>query len=420
MTHRITDSFQSGPMDDPRIAQQLAIYKTPATIRSMKNVYFYVGTEANLIRGHPLWLKSVSGVPIVPNDNPTIEKAGALTEGAFRGGVYYSPLGTEISFDIRSKVNELLDIRVPSDRYIYEITLVEATIESDTDYYSQLPDVQYYLDGNTIIDKPTYRFSYDYQIQEGSRSNASANANIVGHSEPVNQELKQYYVRAKKLIRPQTLYCRIKELSNGEPYNWVVTNTGSYTVDKSHQTVVRQGDFNSTRLTLQFGHLAYVNRKPESVDIANKVDATFGVAGKQISLNRLWNNGNNVSRKLTDENRFEEIKYFDYNSEVFNHIPANNEGDVNVPTFYQTGATTIFDNGVAVNVSQASNRPPYFVDPILPQPSRFSDPSSATYPIINGDEITQKDKLLQGRPLFFNQQVSKINFRFVVKIINLF
>ena len=469
MTHRITTNFGDAGMEDPRIAQQLALYKAPATIRSMKNVFIYANTCASLVRGHPLYVRGglvdQIGIPSNEPGLPTPDLENGLNNLAMRTSVYYSPIGTELKLDISNLVNDLLDIRVSNDKIVYEINLEEVTLESDTSYWENIPDLQFvqadlpipiigtkptYINKPSIInvetvtgasDNTSFSFqTWDIPFEENVNGvvtikwekygsglppeildvpNKITQQNItdfpgrevhtysysLGNSSSSTEStsvIGENYIRALKLTRPQTMYCKIKELDNGEPYNWSITNSGSYTIDKSHQSVIHHGSFNTSQLTLQYGHLAFKTREQTSEAIANQLDTT---AINLPNQEKIWEGGSQVT-KLNDSQRFDSYQYLDYNSEVFNNHenPSQKEDTgayfISIPTAYKTGYSD--------NLQQVANRPPYFIRQ-TPNPSGTENAT-----------VDALDRLLQGRPLFFNQQISKLTFRVRINVVNLF
>ena len=383
LPHRAPSRFTVGQSEDEKIQAMLTLYQSPATIRDMKQVFFYTGVDANVTQLH-YW-------QIFYN------KTVALGTDAFdiySKQIYYAPLGTTRQLDITSKINDLLDVRVPKDKYFFEINLIECTIEADPSAWTSIPDRVFRNTGlpnpNAVELETTYTWG-------GSLADKTGPA-----PEPPRAELDSKLIEASKLTEPQTLYCRIRECSNSEPYNWAVTSSGQFSVDKSHQVVIRHGDIDVSNLTLEFGHGVFAG-----------VDTDYN----RFITDPSRQNAQYIQSSVTvpafipniPRNRSDNFRYFDYNQEYFNQIdtPLAPAGDF--PRFYKgdyqfpnTGLTfaDYNDNVTANNITQLSNRPPFYRQAL-------------------GTGVDTPYNL-QGKPFFFNQCVHKINFRFMVKLIHLF
>ena len=386
--------FTVGGMADEQLANQLALYKAPATIRDMKQTYFYVSALSDLINIDPLLYRY--GIEV---GQPSSSKH-----------LYYGNLGTTRRFNIADKVNELIDIRVPKDKYVIEINLVECAIEADIDNWAAIPDRVLRKTGTlangieTVVAEPTYVSRNQLTVDP---------ANPVPPRDFIVDRLSQ----ATKSVAPQTLYCKIKELSNGEPYNWSVTNSGNYSIDKMHQMLVRHGDVNYANLTLEFGHMVFTGRDEDEIALMNdfKNPAVYR-AGKVDGLG--------APVIPYDVNTYRNYKYLDYNSETFNTV-AKSPSPVGTGIYFRSsdfpslykgeggiryGGPAIIPDNSGTNLTQSVNRPPfYYVD--------GNNIPSEDPPIPPGTVVPYN---VQGKPLLFNQQVNKLGFRFLVRIIHMF
>lgn len=362
-------SFGTPDDADQRLTNMLTLYKAPASIRDMKQVYFYCQVEANTTDISPLKLQY------------------NITDVQDRQQLYFAPIGTERQINIVDKVNDLLDIRVPKDKYVLEINLVECVIEADTSSYIRLPDRVTRTDGILFYNEPTFNYVTSY-------------ADPVGGQTPLRQLLNTTLQQATKVSEPQTLYCRIKELSNGEPYNWAITNSGAYSIDKSHQLLVRHGDINYAKLTLEFGHLVFLDRDQDYENLIN--DATKNIPAYTLQ----YGGGKGIPRLTNNKDYYRYFTYVDYNTEAFNVVTNNVIApyqDQNYPEFYKGIGGVNFTIPDQVDVAGARN----FVQPANRPPFRHVDTATPPYN-------------LQGKPLLYNQQVGKLNFRFMVRLIHLF
>ena len=133
MSHRIVNklSDHAESNGDAAMMEQLMLYKTPATIRDMKQVFFYVSTFANTLSENPLDIFTNKGRNYVSASDPT------QTEVLYNVAPYYAPIGTKRQFNIWNQVSHLLDVRVPKDKYFLEISLVEAQIDADPSAWVQ-------------------------------------------------------------------------------------------------------------------------------------------------------------------------------------------------------------------------------------------------------------------------------------------
>jgi hypothetical protein len=381
---RMTTQFSAGSFADEKLQEMLTLYKAPAAIRDMKQVFFYVDANANTTSLDPL---------ILQYNVPT-----AL--GLPTTSTYYAGLGTSRSFNIADKVNELLDIRVPKDKYVIEINLAECVIEADPEGWENIPDRVIARNLNVSTGawgaKPTYKLKNSLAAPDGS--------------DPQREVLLTDVRQTTKVSKPQTLYCKIRQLDNGQPYNWAVTNSGAYSIDKSHQLLVRHGDIDQAQLDLEFGHLAF---EGNNAQVANELVNT---------PSQLYRDQNIIqTEQRTDplpdnQQYYRNYKYVDYNSEVYNTITTKivGSGDTNfqddlVANFYKGDGgvdgtvNTQYDSGTdyktvpGKNLEQPTNRPPYYYA------KDYADPV-----------------FLQGQPLFYNQQAARLGFRFLIRIIHLF
>ena len=380
-TSRMGTNFSIPDGTDEKLAAMLALYKSPATIRDMKQVYFYCSVEANTTLIEPMSLRY------------------NVTSASIQNQLYYAPIGTTRELNIVDKVNDLLDIRVPKDKYVIEINLVECVIEADAGNWNKIPDeVARITDITagvvTYVTEPTFNWA-------DSLANPDA-------SEPPRQTINTILQQGTKLSEPQTLYCRIKELSNGEPFNWSVTNSGAFSIDKSHQLLVRHGDINYAKLTLEFGHLVFTGKdldyEKDITDISNNIEEyriRYGSNKGVPQLNEL-------------KETYRNYKYVDYNTETFNVVTNNIVGvpglpyqDVTYPRFYQGdgGIDMVTPDqlrvGGANNLVQPACRPPFIHRAPTTVPP--TDPYS-----------------IQGKPLLYNQQSSRIGFRWLIRVVHLF
>lgn len=391
---RMSNQFSAGAMADEKLQQMLALYKSPATIRDMKQTFFYVDAEASTTRLNPLNLfyNYAGKPPPATLFNYDVKQ------------IYYDRIGTTRTFDISSKIHDLIDIRVPKDKYVVEINLVECVIEGDPSGYMSIPDTivaRFQNDPNAVWAEQS---TYNHTVLD-----STFNADV-----PPKKVLLSNIVQATKQVQPQTLYVKIREMANGEPFNWSVTNSGSYSIDKSHQLMVRHGDVNYANLTLEFGHMAFtgIDRNRE-----NQITDPSKNSLHQLNENFQHLGLNNATPLNYNKNTYEQSKYFDYNLEVYNTITSTIEGDEyfdgKVANFYKGdggidwGVNQSYNGGTDLKLIPAQN---------IIQPS---DRAFARY-IQYEAGVTENPYWIQGKPLFYNQQSSKIGFRFMVRIIHLF
>jgi hypothetical protein len=365
---RIAKNLNQDPRADARMTNMLNIARTPATIREMKQVYFYVGAESTHVFDPPNKLfYGYDGI------DPNYVN-------------YFAPLGTTRQFNISEQIANINDLTLPRDKYLFEINLVECTIDANPSNWSTIPDkVLLSTDGtvNTISEEPCFK----EETYPAPAPTATPDGSV-----PVTL-LNTRFSQANKLNSPQSLFCRIKELSNGEPYNWVIVNSGEYTIDKSHQLMVQFNQIQQSNLTLEFGHLIHEGFEPDYQKVITNTRSTNF-------------NGLNRNRALTDRLKFNQEKYtkyryVDYNSETYNVFGSDAPTDSVQYNNYPDG---VYPKGDSCLVQPAS-RPPFFKSELT-----WNDP------------ITNEPRpvLIQSPPLFFNQQVSKINFRLSIKIVTLF
>lgn len=420
---RMPTGFSVPETADEKLQAMLALYKSPATIRDMKQVFFYkqISSLSTNIDYNYLYYNMPVGVSNIGDPNGPIDNYGENQVGT--NAVYFANIGTQVQMDISTKVNDLMDIRVPKDKYVVEISLIECTIESDPTGWVRIPDKVYRInqDGD-VVEEPCYLYKNN-AVDATNVPNDQPPPATIANPVPPRQNLGDTLIQATKRYQPQTLFCRIKELSNGEPYNWSVTNSGSFTIDKSHQLLIRHGDVNYSNLTLEYGHMAFQGKDEDQFrnwrKDPNLYDNIFLTADSAY-LNYL--------PEKKEETGY--VKYYDYNQEYFNAIQRDSTALYSYPTFYfgnferlageqgtydlpiGTGAPFPQDyanfvaNRPATNIVEPSDRPPF----------RFIDKSD----IGGGDPDSKLSFNLQGSPLFYNQNVGKLNFRFLIRVIHLF
>lgn len=378
IVHNINE--QQASQGDARLIQQLQLYKTPAIIRDMKTVFFYMNVFANSTTVNPVRLfdnynktfLDPALVPITMNDVPN----------------YYLPVGTKRRFNIGEQVNSLLDLTIPKDKYFLEINLVECQIEADPSNWTKIPN-------NTIIPRPNPdelvvadTFDLEYVLQPDpdpypAPPTAIPKVNLAG---PI-------FRRATKKTIPQPLFVRIPQLCNGEPYNWSVVNNGETNLDKSHLLVVRHGDINYQELDVEFGHLVFTGRDNEYIDKgtgvidrARPADFDHEYFPSATSGNNSTFTGNKAAEQ--DIKFYNKFEYLDYNSE--------------------------WNNNSILNATQNNVNPEYNI------PANRSTGYAVQESVIDPARTSSAQVILASTPLKTNQQVSSIMMRFSLKLIHLF
>lgn len=339
----------------------------------MKQVFFYLTVNSELTWVDPLYLQNLpSGAPIVGLQNLQ---------------PIYLPIGTSRKFSIANVLNQFNDLRVEPDKYVYEINLVECNIEADTTGWTNTPDRVLLQDPATTYSyavEPTYNWANSLAAPDGSS--------------PPRQTINTILQQATKRTSPETLYCRIKELANGEPFNWSTTNSGNYTIDKSHQLLVRHGDINIPELTLEFGHLVFSGRDAQQYDTLSKLNPTVQEArGKTPGVEP------GLPQMTGDVMQTPQPVYLDYNQEYFNVTTTASSGTSSPTTYDDNIYPPFYKSGYYVNQNlvQPGNRPPFLYN-------------------INASPGTGGPYLLQGSPFKSNQQAKQIFFRFMVSVHPLF
>jgi hypothetical protein len=459
-TSRMPTGFTTPDDADPRLQNMLTLYKQPATIRDMKQVYFYSDVVANLTNIEPLIQQyGVNIAKILPPTSGSLSSAD-ITRAL---NMYYARIGTTRTLDISSVVSDLIDIRVPKDKYLVEINLAECTLEVDSDSWQSLPDfvIRYgaAIDAAPVLPAAAVNGPledivnrdpvYNFQLEEGG-------VPVPGTIIPPRYTYISKLTQAKKKTEPQTLYLRIKELSNGEPYNWAVTNSGNYSIDKGHQLLIRHGDVNYSNLTLEFGHLGFIGNDADySRFLENPDENDLAVID---NFRETAQNTNTLRKTNINIHNYSNYRYFDYNTEVFNVVGAVDHPTISMYSNYAYNDVYNYPNAIYPkfygginneyafkirvppalpsarlarlegrdddNVERPANRPPFKFVGYRQDNSVIPTPDSVVYDESDTPETDptycNRPYLLQGSPLFFNQQVSKIGFRFLVRVIHLF
>lgn len=450
-TSNLSKQPMLGDMADAKLAQMLQLYKPVATIRDMKQVFMYTCINAGISDIHPLRYINpsmygkttgatinnnfpiptpVAGFPWTWNEN-TVPPPGNVQVPYFSGNQWFTPIGTERKMDITNLINDLCDIRVPRDKLVIEITLAECQIEADSTNWTRIPDYVFFIKAigdsannvplNSLSTQPTFRRSIDYI---GLTDNDPANKNAIQQFIPATQQ-------ATKLSQPETLFVRIKELANGEPYNWSVTNSGTYTVDKNQPVVMKFGDMPCANLTVEFGHLVFPNR-----DLTQERIVSDGVAKNNfIDMNDPSTVSPNYVTKRGESSRISEYKYLDYNWEHFNTIvtdPAQAQIAPQSRHLPRVRFSSDFYIDQYINSVDTSripfnypiNRPPFFVSPSISNGGVQPDnpPFDLNNPPVQDPNKGSifSDYIGQGLPLKYNQQIRAIVMRWSIKVVSLF
>ncbi len=399
-----TNQFSTGEMADENLANMLTLYKAPASIRDLKQVYFYVQASSNLTDQDPN--EQMYGIDF----GLGVDERARLR---VQNPDYYSMLGTTKQINIGKIVPDLLDIRVPKDKYLLEINLTECTIEADTSNWKKVKDFALVPDpaGPDVFNEQLYRWKDEYSAKIPANQNAAPEVNIEylnpnGFPSTPNPPAGTRVIQeATKLSTPQTLYCRIKEADNGEPYNWSVTNSGVYSIDKGHQVLVRHGDLDHSMLTLQFGHLLFTGRDDDYQQQKTRDLFTDPFEGA-------------VKKPNVNINKYDQYQYIDYNTEQFN-VCQDGEFFTNYSKVYINNDQV---NRKAPTATSADRNANYGPAPdavaAVVECNRYPYQEVAFDPV-SGDALATPWRK-QGRPLLYNQQASKINWRFQIRVIHLF
>jgi hypothetical protein len=353
---------------DAELVAQLQLLKTPAIIRDTKQVFLYVQCFANTTTKSPYktfinrnnTYVAVGGTP--PND----------TVAPFDVPPYYCPIGTKRRFRIWEQVNDLIDVRIPKDKYYLDINMVEAQVEANPENWTK--QRHFTKDPTATPNEFELRRTFNVEYEYDGAAPAQGSTQFIN---------KTYFKEATKKSIPQPIFARIPQLSNGEPYNWTTVNNGQYNEDKSHNVVVRHGDVNYEELELEFGHLTFQGTDTQyEQEGAN----TFSSLDTAPQPDPEWNTnlaGPQVANQISN---FQKYKYLDLNWEWDNAETQGPNTNIN---------------------------------------NQYVAPASR-----NEDIVVNKDDYLggavpgtvvvQGEPLFYNQQIANLTFRFVVKLVHLF
>lgn len=514
---RLNKSLAPTDMADGQLAAQLALYKPVATIRDMQEVFMYINVSSDTTCIDPIRLMQFpsysdsrvtvnAGLPywdLLNGDQLTGATIGdpitqnPIAQLPFMAGVpWYLPIGTQRRFNIANLINSLCDIRVPRDKYVFEINLAECQLESDTAGWNNIVDRVFYVDPGvdqvvSVLDPPgalpippaeaeklnpwvggtnnKYRMTVQPTFRTERLLSTGTGTNNTGNVLQ-QQVLTNFSVQQKKQTQPETLFVRIKELSNGQPYNWSVTNSGNYSVDKNHQVVLRHGDFNVANLTLEFGHLVATGGDPQDFEKLNEWrnnGCVYPYVGSLSSEIFAPNKNKYVDKNSSTPPQF---VYLDYNMEHFNVVGTENDVGNNVPinstntivygqpqNYQRMNKVYYIDqyiNPLPNDKSRRSllypeNRPPFYRPVWLTLPAdsdgaditkltlwggtvvgdlsrrnTWDDPQTvngvANVPTGGNLAPPVTPYLQQGTPLKYNQQVRNIMFRFSVKCISLF
>lgn len=389
MTNRITNNFAYIDQGDSKLQQELQLYKAPATIRDLKTVFLYIQINADTTTLNPITLfdnKSLIWNPIEGEQPPRVAP-------------YYLPIGTKRPFQVGEAVNSLLDLRIPKDKYVVEINMVEAQIESNPTNWTLIPESRpnFGEDKTVTSISPIFKPNYQYVLgTTGSPSGVNPTTETSTLDPPDRILGIVSYDQAQKKTIPQSLFCRLRGSNQTEePYSWVVTNNGSVALDKSHLLRVQHGDMGFNNLELEFGHLLfrgsdinYTNFLTNDV-LPNSSSVLNGIG--PILAEYDSTNQNKALQVLGDKARYRDFTYLDYNWEWDNNRVITSRKDGEIYPAQRNG----------------------FTETRMPSQAQWDvsgGPASSDY----------QNVLLQSDPLKSNQQVANLYFRFSIKLIHLF
>ena len=364
---------------ESQMDQLLTLFKAPATIRDIKETFLYVTVFANTLSKNPLYYKYPEGTQFVDNTLTPIAQLPDLPP-------YYAPLNTTRTFTIGNQINSLLDLRIPKDKYMVQIQMVECLLECDSsNWVKSLNEYDLPVTSTQVQTGLTYDLDYLYQPDPTGVFPPAAAIPQVGIATPI------YRVARKRSI-PSPLYCRIRELNDvGEPYQWSVSNSGQVSLDKQHNIITKFGDVHYSKLTLEFGHILFLGKDEQY--------RQFGM--REISRNpspvgRDYLNWNPVSippsiisgRSQSNIEGYTDYEYLDYNREWTNSDAINGRENM---------ANTVY-------VQPASRGNDFILADNLVKPASAS----------------VAEVRVASTPLKTNQQASNITFRFSIKLIHMF
>lgn len=353
--------------------QRLQIYKTPATIRDVKQVFLYVQAFADTTTTSPLQLFTNAGRQYITGTYENPDSPPVLID-PLRVPSYYMPIGTKRKFEIWEQVNSLRDLTIPDDKFMIEISLVEAQIESDPLNWTTQRNLVGIKDTRPADTFGYYTINRTYDVSYELGEIPTDN----GGSQNVE---KIYFQEARKQTTPQPLFVRIPQLSNGEPYNWTVVNNGQTNDDKSHNVLIRHGQIGFQELELEFGHLTFEGKDNDYGRYGTNVVRDPNADAFNMDADKVKNNINN----------YQKYRYLDYNWEWYNN-----------------------DQFLATDATDPNKESEYLV------PMGRSHAIVANKTDFYTGAGVAGDVLIRDKPLKFNQQVSNILFRFSIKLIHLF
>lgn len=366
---------------ESELDQLMTLYKNIATIRDVKETFFYIQVVANQLTASPLTYKYPFGQVFVDPNNNAVQLSSVAP--------YFAPLDTKRVFTIGNQVNSLLDLRIPKDKYVVQIQMIECLIEADPSNWIRQPNIyDESLANGTVKVGQSYDLEYLEQPDPTGTITPTDPVPRIDFASPILRP-------ARKKTIPSPLYCRIRELNDqNEPYQWSVSNDGQVSLDKSHGIVTRFGDVHYSQLTLEFGHLLWRGKDEQYRQFGmSQVSRDPNPNGRDyLTWNPIELQGGQINRRSTvDISKYDDVEYLDYNREWSNSDSV---------TVQAPQANNVYTQPAARGTS-------YLVDTIEIKPS--IDPPS------NSEEVR-----LATLPIKTNQQCSSLVFRFSLKLIHMF
>lgn len=368
MFHQLTTDRQSlvAPSSDEREQTKLMLYKPLASILELKKYYFHLQITPNQT--------TVSPYKIDPRYRGSTWNPDPLDVNP-----YYTPIGTTRKVDLLPIIQGISGIRCEQNRYKFQLSLETVIIEQDTTNWVKIRDDRV----TTGVLPFTKQLLPTYEL-----------VNVLG-AQPTSLEAGAeqdveygYFTQAFKKTIPQPLFVRIDELAKGdEAFHFIAQPSGVVATINGGQPIIIDQLDRFPELSITFGHMIFKGTdtiysndvKNELQGNTNLLNSTFDPQGISDPV---------VLQRLRD---YQAFKYLDYNQEWYN---------CDDPRTIAQGGETNIGNKYVFSCGRGGYQ---------------NVTKEGVLDVPDTDEVA-----LATRPLFSNQQASKIFFRFSVSLVPLF
>lgn len=355
---------------------KLILYKNVASKIEMKKVYFHCQLSAQQTTISPLFigseLRNNSYTTELPPLPPTVSDVTNVNP-------YYTPIGTQRKIMLNSEQLRLITgYNISEDRYRIQLSLEEGILVQDTENWTNIRNFAIVdeTEENPKLITRTYDVVNEFAPTPQSGTDAGAEQSVSS----------VYFKEAFKTVQPQPLFIRLDEYATqSNPYQFILQPSGNVTTLEGSQSIIID-DFNKVpQLTLTLGHFLYKG-----------FDAEY--------QNVLRNN----------------LRFADYTREAesIDSKVRINQSMTEYRDFVFLDPNLDWYNNPSVPTSLNNNIGNKYIDPLSNQPY-FKVEKGEIVPDLLPPE-SEEVVYLANKPLFSNQQYSRILLKFSLTFMPLF